>query len=594
MHERVDFDRFKNGCTTLLNMVGSSQGPAYRRSGFEYIYDLADLGLDTSNPEFRIVPFVFNEDQAYVMIFFRGASQTHMALGYRGGIVVYDTLTECPPGTPVSVTPGDPIILDMGSHWDLDAFDWAQSADEMYLAQKDVEPMVIKRYSHECWVVETLVFSTTSPAAVPTEWGANKWPEHVFFHQQRLGYAGNDTNRQTVWMTDAGDFLSFSANSPLLASDKVVFTLDSGTQNKIQWVVSGKALSIGTLGDEWSVVGGSQSAITPSNLLSQKQTSNGSEPIKPLQVGTSILFIEQHGRTVNEFTYEYNVDGYQTADLTILSDHLTEDYGITNWAYQRTPGSTVWAIRADGVMLGLTYQRQHKVIGWHRHVTDGEFKAVATIPGQTREDDVWVIVSRELPSGTTGYYIERMHTKFKEDNASDGRFLDSFLAYSGTAVDTISNLDHLEGKTVHILTEGMVHPDQVVSSGQISLQSEFTEVVVGLPYESRIAPNIVELSDSLGTSLGRRQRILAAHVNLYKSVGMSIGTVREDGTEYDEEVPFRLPSDTLDEEIPLFTGWKAWPFREGYVENPNYYIKQTQPLPLTVRAVVDVIEVLEE
>ena len=597
MHERVDFDRYKNGCQTLLNAYSISQGPAFRRSGFEFVYDLSSLGLDTSNPEFRLVPFIFNESQAYMMIFFRGATQTHMALGYQGGIVVYDTLTECPPGTPVSVTPGDPIVLDMGSHWDLENFDWTQSADEVYFAQKDVAPMVIRRYSHECWVVETIVFNTTSPSAVPTEWGSGKWPEHIFFHQQRLGYAGNDTHRQTVWMTDAGDFLSFSANSPLLSSDKVSFTLDSGTQNKIQWVVSGKALFIGTLGDEWSVVGGSQTAITPSNLLSQRQTKNGSEPVKPLQVGTSVLFIEQHGRTVNEFTSEYNTEGYQTADLTILADHITADYSITNWTYQRTPNSIVWAVRSDGTLLGLTYQRQHKVIGWHRHTTDGEFKAVESIPGTTREDDVWVIVARELPSGTTGYYLEQMAVKFNSEEASDGRFLDSFLVYSGAATTSISGLSHLEGKTVDILINGMVHPSRTVSSGTVTLNAGFTgniEVVIGLPFETRVAPNLPEIQDAYGTSVGRYQRLLGIHVNLYRSLGMKIGTVKKDGTEHEEEVGFRLPSDVKSEQVPLFTGWKSWPFPEGYSDEPNYYIKQDKPLPLVVRAVTDLIQVFEE
>ena len=44
---------------------------------------------------------------------------------------------------------------------------------------------------------------------------------------------------------------------------------------------------------------------------------------------------------------------------------------------------------------------------------------------------------------------------------------------------------------------------------------------------------------------------------------------------------------------PLFTGWKLFDFFEGFNTKPTYSLIQRQPLPLTVRCVVDTIEVYE-
>ena len=70
MDVRVDFERYKNGCRSLQNMVCATQGPAVRRPGFKFVFDLMTIGLDPANPIVRMIPFVFNELQAYVMVFY--------------------------------------------------------------------------------------------------------------------------------------------------------------------------------------------------------------------------------------------------------------------------------------------------------------------------------------------------------------------------------------------------------------------------------------------------------------------------------------------------------------------------------------------
>lgn len=590
MNDRIDFDRYKNGCRVLENAFCLTQGPAARRPGTEFIYDLNLLGLDTTDPQIRMIPFIFNETQAYSMVFFMHTDgDPRLVFGTESGLVVYSDppITECPPGTPVTPVAGEIVMLTLPTEWEIDVFDWAQSADEMYFAQPGLNPHVIKRYDSECWELVSKTFTDQ-----PTDWSdVDGWPERITFHQQRIVFAANAIKRQTVWMSQAGDFDSFAISSPLKDSDAITFTLDSGTQNKIVWMTAAKALNIGTIGNEWTVVGGTQTSITPSNILAQKQTNNGSEPNKPLTIGETSLFIERHGRTVNEFVQDQAYyDSYKTSDLSVLAPHMTEFYSITDWAYQQTPSRIVWCIREDGAIIALTYQRDHKVVGWHRHITQGEFQALTVIPGDTREDDVWVVVKREIES-VDRYYVEKLADLQRPIDVTDSKYLDSFLVYDSTPVSTVSGLDHLEGLEVGVLADGMVLPARTVASGAISLDAEYSKIIVGLAYTSEIRPNLGDPGQNDGVALSRTQRITNLNIDFYESLGCKYGKDDSEDGETEEELPFRVPSDLTGIAVPLFTGFKKISFLEGFDDNSEYFIRQDKPLPLIIRSVVDEFEV---
>lgn len=589
---RSDFERFKNGCRKLTNMLVLSQGPVTRRSGFEYIASLSELGIDPLNPKVRLVDFIFNEDQAYCLVFFEHTSGVvRCVFAVNKGLIVYPDPppTECPAGTPIvpALVAGDVMYIDMPAGWDIDTFDYAQSGDYMYFAQGGLAPYTLVRNGLYCWTVELPTFVDQ-----PANWSIiNGWPETVTFIQQRLAFGGSTLDRQTIWMTRAGDFSSFAISSPLVDADAVTFTLDSGTQNKILWMQTVKKLHVGTVGDEWVVGGNGQTTITTSGVLSENPTNQGSQRTRPLRIGLATMFLERHGRVINEFLFDYNYDSNKAVDMTILAPHLTDDFSYTRWAYQKTPSSIVWCVRSDGALNGLTYQKQHNVIAWHPHDTQGAFKDVCSIPGVDREDDLWTVVMRVV-EGVDMYYLEKMATQFKGTAAIEGNFLDSFLRYEGASTDTISGLDHLEGLEVYILADGAVHPPRTVVGGSITLLYESTNVLVGLYFESEVNPLIEEvMSRDNGGSTTKVQRILQYRLSLYKSLGFEMGTYDIDGNERSEEKPFRTPLDLTGQALPLFTGIYTSDGFEGSDEKAEYFIRQRQPLPLTIIGVVDYIEV---
>ena len=77
-------------------------------------------------------------------------------------------------------------------------------------------------------------------------------------------------------------------------------------------------------------------------------------------------------RKIRELAYNFDVDGYTAPDMTILAEHITEG-GLTQIAYQQEPNQIVYAVRGDGELAGLTYQREQQVTAWHRHIFGGRF-----------------------------------------------------------------------------------------------------------------------------------------------------------------------------------------------------------------------------
>ena len=91
----------------------------------------------------------------------------------------------------------------------------------------------------------------------------------------------------------------------------------------------------------------------------------------------------------------------------------------------------------------------------------------------------------------------------------------------------------------------------------------------------------IESGSQDGTSQGKPKRIHAVTVRVDETVGFEVGN---DSGEIDR-VYFRDSSMAMDEAVPLFTGDKQIEFAGGFEDDDRIYIRQDQPLPLTVLAI---------
>ena len=437
------------------------------------------------------------------------------------------------------------------------------------------------------------ILTTLSASTATADWRLGSFsdttghPSSVTFFEQRLVFAGTSNEPQTLFFSRSGDYENMDANigGTIADDDAIIYTIASNQVNAIRFMTATRTLIVGTAGGEFTVSGGGTDvAITPTNILIKKQSNHGAANVDAISAGNATLFLQRAKRKIRELAYNFDVDGYLAPDMTILAEHITEG-GITQMAYQQEPNQIVWMTRSDGELVGLTYQREQQVTAWHRQIFGGSFgsgnavcESVAVIPTDDTEYQVYVIVKRTINSITRRYVEYLNNFDFTETDNTTFNFLDSQLDYSGSATTTITGLEHLEGQTVSILADGSTHPDKTVSSGAITLDRSSTKVKVGLSYTSLLQTMRLDAGAANGTSQGKTIRIYDMSLRLFESVGVEVGPDLSNM----ERIPFRSSADDMDTAIPVFTGDKEIEFRGNYETDGFIFVRQTQPLPLTV------------
>ena len=442
-------------------------------------------------------------------------------------------------------------------------------------------------------VVTITITKDVGSNTASTDWSLGAWsdttgyPSCVSFFEQRLVFAGTTDQPQTLFFSKSGDYENMDENrgGTIADDDAIIYTIASNQVNAIRFLSSTRTLIVGTVGGEFSVSGGgTDDPVTPTNILIKKQSNHGCANIDAIPVGNVTLFLQRAKRKIRELAYNFDVDGYVAPDMTILAEHISES-GIKSMSYQQEPNQLIWCVREDGRLVCLTYQREQQVVAWHQHIFGGAFstgiavcESIATIPTDDKEYQSWVIVKRTI-NGVTRRYVEYLNEfDFDEDDNTEFNFLDSQLAYSGSATTTISGLDHLEGQVVSVLADGSTHPDRTVTNGSITLARSSTKVKVGLSYTSILQTMRLDAGSQNGTSQAKTKRIFNISIRLYESIGVEVGPNLSNM----EEIPFRSSANPMDQAIPVFTGDKEVEFRGNYETDGFIFVRQTQPLPLTV------------
>jgi hypothetical protein len=269
--------------------------------------------------------------------------------------------------------------------------------------------------------------------------GSRGYPRSVAMHEQRLCFGGATADPNTLWCSAIDDFENFAAGPN--PDDALSFTLAASEGNRINWMYSQSDLLVGTSGDEWTI-GSADTAQTLSatNVQANRQSSYGSKYMRAALVNDVLLFVQRNGRKVRELVYELNKDGWIAPDLTLLAEHVTKGE-VVELAYQQQPDAILWCVRGDGQLIGMTYERDQKVVGWHRHVTAGTFESVATIYGIGTEDEVWVVVNRTVdgaPSRTIERFSLEWRNRVDNEDVDNWRYLDSHVVRPSTEFDVES------------------------------------------------------------------------------------------------------------------------------------------------------------
>lgn len=261
------------------------------------------------------------------------------------------------------------------------------------------------------------------------------YPSAITFMGDRLYLGGTKNKPQTISASRIGDYGNFAQGTD--DDDSFTFTIAADRSSRIKWMVAKDYLMIGTTSGEWLASGGSSAGITPTSIQVLRQSAYGSAYQQSVFVADSLLFFQKGGRKLREYRYSNDNKAYLASDLTFFADHITVS-GIAQSSYQQNPDSILWAIREDGTLIGLTYDRLARIAGWHRHTTKGRFESVVSVSGASDEDELWFVVRRTI-GGTEKRYIERMNTRDFETQEL-GVFSDSALTQIAGDIFSISNI----------------------------------------------------------------------------------------------------------------------------------------------------------
>tara|TARA_R100000951_G_scaffold58055_1_gene48746 strand:+ start:538 stop:2547 length:2010 start_codon:yes stop_codon:yes gene_type:complete len=637
---RVGIEKYREGLSELTNMIVQPHGGVTRRPGTEYLGEVKDSSSTT-----RLIPFEFKTADTYALEFgdqymrvFRNGLQvldnseksvssitkadpgvfTSTSHGLSNGDEVYlyntgggmtelvarnylianstantFTLTDLF-GNAIDTTgfttyTGSGVSVDKlfevstpYTSAQINDVRFAQSADVMYLVHPSHAVRTLSRTDHNAWTFATPVINEND---TPILTSPDNYPSVVTFFEQRLVFAATNNNPQTLWFSKSADYLNFHTGTS--DNDALIYTIASNKVNAIRYLSATRILNIGTSGGEYVLTTTNGGPVTPTQTVIRKYSNYGCIDSEVVQVADVTLFAQRGARKVREFRYigEVDVAGYAAPDITILSEHLTEG-GIKEFAYQQEPESIIWARRADGTLLGLTYRREEEIVAWHKHVIGGAFgggqakvESIITLPTDSGEDELYMIVKRTI-NGVTKQYVEVMKTFDFGSNTTAAFFVDSGLVYSGSATTTLSGLYHLEGEDLSILANGATHAGKTVSGGGVTLDFSATTGAVGFGYTSEMQTLRLESGSQDGTSQGKPKRIHDITVRFHETVGAEVGSNSESA----DRIFFRDSSMNMDEAVPLFTGDKEIEFEGGFVEGDRIYVRQSQPLPMTVLA----------
>ncbi len=470
-------------------------------------------------------------------------------------------------------------------------------------------PMVISARSSTTQVTVTLLgepFPNLNPTA---KWRLGAWSDTTgyantgCFFQDRLWAGGSTAFPDIIAASQTGLYENMAPTTEageVLATSGICVRLNARKLSRIKWLVGvKKGLAIGTGAQEFiaSTTTSSEGARVlsplPGGFVAEDCSARGSSDTIPVSIDTQVLYTQRSGRTLREFTYNYEADNYKSPSMSLLASHL----GVSPFkqlAYAAEPYSIVWVRRAAGSIVGLTYNRDEDVVGWHRHNFENEvIKRIAVMPSSDQlQDTLWMIIERTV-DGTQRRYIEKL-TKFWDFGMTieDAHYVDSGLRYTGDPITEVYGLQHLEAREVYGLADGIPVGPFTVTDGMIVLLQEASNIVIGLGFDSEGETSSLENGAQDGTAQGKEKRMMNFTAKVWDSYGGEIGTWNEDMNEV-VYVPLAdlYRSGNVDEieTITLFTGILG-PFTPapGYEKRGSVFFrrKKEEPLPFNIVALM--------
>ena len=354
------------------------------------------------------------------------------------------------------------------------------------------------------------------------------FPKTAAFHEGRLWLGGTKSKLQSLFASRSSSFFDFYTEEG--DADEGIFTTISSRQlTEIIDINPDRGLQVFTAGAEF-VVNGS----TPADISIQAQTQHGAATLEVKSVDGATLFVDQNGRTLRSYLYNFNEDAYNSTDISVLSSQLIDnpaDLGILTGSLSED-ANWVFIVNQDGTSAILNTLRSQDINGFTKWI-NGDTNTVyplKTVSVSVVNNDLF-LVNKRTTNTTTTYTIEKWDFDYLMDSSVR---LETSLSIIGNNLYLASN--HLNGETVSVVARGTNLPQRVVQTGYIVLTNSektfileqdpsggvidvevgynFALKVVGMPLNTR-APNGSQ-------TVLEQKRIDRMNLRVYNSAGVYI------------------------------------------------------------------------
>lgn len=299
-------------------------------------------------------------------------------------------------------------------------------------------------------------------------------PSVVEFHQQRRWFANYVDGPQSFDASGSGAYSDFNVSVPAKADDALSGTIAASKKQDIYWFVPLNELVVLTRSGEWKFVGGNNDGdtITPQSIDARPQSNYGAmEFVKPIIVGTRILFPQKLGTVILDMGYELTENKYKADELSALSTHLFENRTIKTWSYDYK-NHFLWIVMTDGKLICYTYHREHELWAATQHVSDGDVLDVMCIP--ENNDIATYFMVRRKNSTETYKAVERMVVKPVVD-VMDSFYVDCGLTYDvPISITDIQILSSTRVKFTTLTGHGFLAGQECIVSGVQGFKKEIT------------------------------------------------------------------------------------------------------------------------
>lgn len=397
------------------------------------------------------------------------------------------------------------------------------------------------------------------------------YPKAVTMYQQRLVLGGTTSYPNYVWFSRVGDVTNFLPT----VSDGDSFTVSASSDqlSNVLHLAQSRGVVVFTGGSEQSI--SATTTLSPTNANIVESTAYGiTESIRPIKVGSELLFVQKSGERLRSLIYDYSVDSLVSNELTVLASHIAKDHGgFKEMVYQQEPDSIVWFVMNDGTISSLTLNREQSVNSWSQHNIGGKALSTLTLPSAAGADRLYFLVNRngtiQLEQLKEGLLLDSV-IKVPVQHNKPCIVQDPLISILGDEIAAYFN----DGQSIYSL------PILNREGNTLTIDCEMSvgDIYIGRKFTARISLFPPEIQGSPATSSPALFKINHINLYLYETINPKVNGEMVELKQFTENV-FEAPKPYTGSKRVEMNGWNDF-------DNFKLIIEQDEPLPFHITAVV--------